>query len=158
MDTRPVFVREKGPWSDVPDARRRVMQANKCRDTGPEMAVRRLLHRQGYRFRLHRRDLPGRPDLVFPGRRAVIQVHGCFWHQHGAQDPACRDGRMPKTRPEYWVPKLARNVERDQQNEAKLRAMGWQVLVLWECEIERAENVLARAQAFLGPPGCAVRS
>jgi DNA mismatch endonuclease (patch repair protein) len=123
------------------------MQANKCRDTGPEMTVRRLLHRMGYRFRLHRRDLPGKPDLVFPSRKAVIQVHGCFWHQHAG----CKASSMPRTRPEYWIPKLARNVERDLQNEARLAELGWRTLVLWECAIA-GEDVIARmAEAFLGP-------
>jgi DNA mismatch endonuclease (patch repair protein) len=147
MDSTQPFVREKGPWANVPEARRRVMQANKCRDTGPEMTVRRLLHRLGYRFRLHRRDLPGKPDLVFPSRKAVIQVHGCFWHQHAG----CKDASMPRTRPEYWVPKLARNVERDQQNEARLAELGWRTLVLWECEIADADVIARMAEAFLGP-------
>jgi DNA mismatch endonuclease, patch repair protein len=147
MDRIQPFVRERGPWTNVPEARRRVMQANKCRDTRPEMTVRRLLHKQGYRFRLHRRDLPGKPDLVFSSRRAVIQVHGCFWHQH----VGCKDASMPRTRPEYWIPKLARNIERDQQNEQRLADLGWRTLVLWECEIVDAGVVARVAEAFLGP-------
>lgn len=154
MEPYPVFVREKGPWAGVPESRRRVMQANKCRDTAPEMTVRRLLHAMGYRFRLHRRDLPGCPDLVFPSRRCVIQVHGCFWHQH----PGCKAASIPKTRPEYWVPKLARNVERDRENEARLRELGWQSLVLWECEIADPAALVPRALAVLGPPGRGLRS
>lgn len=149
MESTQPFAREKGPWADVPDARRRVMQANKCRNTAPEMKVRRLLHRLGYRFRLHRRDLPGCPDLVFPSRRAVIQVHGCFWHQHAG----CKDASMPRTRPEYWVPKLARNIDRDRTNQQRLNDLGWQVLVLWECEIADTETVVRRASTLLGAPG-----
>lgn len=101
-------------------------------DTKPERVVRKLAHGLGYRFRLRRRDLPGSPDLVFPGRRAVIFVHGCFWHRHDA--PGCWRSRLPKTRPEFWVPKLNGNVARDAGVEAELRERGWRVLVVWECE------------------------
>lgn len=99
-------------------------------DTKPEMVVRRLAHRMGFRYRLHRRDLPGTPDLVFPGLRKVIFVHGCFWHQHD-----CRLGlKQPSANPGYWLPKLARNVERDYQARTKLAREGWDVLVIWECQ------------------------
>ena len=99
-------------------------------NTGPEIAVRRLVHGLGYRFRLHRRDLPGTPDLVLPRHRTVVFVHGCFWHQHD-----CRRGRQPGSNREYWRPKLARNVERDAKARSALREMGWRVLTIWECEI-----------------------
>lgn len=117
-------------------------------NTKPEMAVRRLVHRMGYRFRLHRKDLPGTPDLVFPGRRKVIFVHGCFWHQHAA----CRQGGTPRTRTEYWGPKLRRNVERDEQNQAALAALGWATEIVWECESRDEERLRGRLLAFLGPP------
>lgn len=122
----------------------------RIRSTGmkPEMLVRRLAHSMGYRFRLHRRDLPGKPDLVFPGRRSVIFVHGCFWHQH--PDPECRDARPPRSRTEYWGPKLQRNVERDAENVARLEAMGWRVLVLWECELKDRNVVADQLRSFLG--------
>lgn len=117
-------------------------------DTKPEMLVRRLAHALGYRFRLHRRDLPGKPDLVFPGRQSVIFVHGCFWHQH--PDPACRDARPPRSRTEYWGPKLQRTAERDAENTARLEAGGWRVLVLWECELKDHDVVEERIRQFLG--------
>jgi len=125
------------------------MQANKSWDTAPEMLVRRVLHNAGYRFRLHRKDLPGRPDLSFPARRAVIQVHGCFWHQHAG----CPKAHIPKSRKEYWVPKFARNIERDRDNERRLVELGWRVLVIWECELVDLDMVKRRAACFLGPPG-----
>lgn len=115
------------------------------RDTKPEMAVRRTAHRLGYRFRLHRRDLPGRPDLVFPSRKAVIFVHGCFWHQH----KGCGGGRMPKARRAYWQAKLGGNVARDQKTRRKLRLLGWRVLVIWECKTRDVEGVERRITAFL---------
>jgi DNA mismatch endonuclease (patch repair protein) len=107
------------------------MAAIRGRNTKPELEVRRLVHRMGYRFRLHRSDLPGSPDLVFPGRRAVILVHGCFWHQHD-----CKLGRkLPRARPEYWLPKLSRNKARDIIVLDQLEASGWMTLVIWECEL-----------------------
>jgi len=114
-------------------------------DTKPEMVVRRMVHAMGYRYRLHRRDLPGTPDLVFPGRRKIIEVQGCFWHQH----PGCRLAKLPATRPDYWLPKLARNQARDVANRAALEAAGWSVLYVWECEIDEIETLRARLQAFL---------
>ncbi len=113
------------------------------RDTKPEMIVRRLLHRMGYRYRLHRKDLPGRPDIVFGKRRKVIFVHGCFWHRH--DDPACRLARLPKSRLEFWEPKLAANAERDARHQQALRKAGWGILVVWECQLrhsEQLENIL----------------
>lgn len=99
-------------------------------DTQPEMIVRRALHRLGFRFRLHARNLPGRPDIVLPKYRTVIQVKGCFWHGH-----CCVDGHIPKSNVNYWAPKLLRNRERDRTNDRKLRRLGWSVRSLWECRI-----------------------
>lgn len=130
-----------------PTNRSRNMAAIRGKDTKPEMIVRRLLHSLGYRYRLHRKDIPGRPDIVFIGRRKVIQVHGCFWHQH----PGCKAAHVPLSRVEYWQPKLARNVARDTVNLEALSAAGWDVLVLWECEIKRGGDILDRLVRFLGP-------
>lgn len=118
-------------------------------DTGPEMAVRRAAHRLGYRFRLHCRSLPGRPDIVFPSRRAAIFVHGCFWHRH----EGCRKASTPKTRVEFWEAKFARNVERDAEVQQRLRVAGWRVLVIWECEIGRNGDLDRTLREFLGEPG-----
>jgi DNA mismatch endonuclease (patch repair protein) len=112
-------------------AERSAMMARiRSKDTKPEMIVRKALHRLGFRFRLHVRDLPGRPDIVLPKYRIIIQVKGCFWHGH-----TCRDGRLPKSNRKYWVPKLLRNKQRDISNERKLRRLGWSVRTLWECRI-----------------------
>lgn len=119
----------------------------RSRDTKPELVVRRLAHALGYRFRLHRRDLPGRPDIVFPGRRKVILVHGCFWHRH--PDPDCKLARMPKSRPEFWGPKLAGNRARDERDIALLRDLGWDVLEVWECEIKSRDDLARRITLFL---------
>ena len=116
--------------SETPEQRSRTMRAVRSRDTGPEMIVRRFLHAAGLRYRLHDRRLPGVPDLVFPSRRIALFVHGCFWHRH----PGCAAARLPKSRLEFWEPKLAGNVERDKRNRAALEAAGWKVLVIWECE------------------------
>lgn len=104
----------------------------RARDTAPEMTVRRLAHALGYRFRLHRRDLPGKPDLVFPRWRLAMFVHGCFWHSH--QDARCADARKPKSNRDYWLPKLEGNRARDARNAAALERLGWRVAVVWECE------------------------
>ncbi len=122
------------------------MRQIRSKDTKPELAVRRLVHRLGYRFRLHRRDLPGSPDLVFPGRRKVIFVHGCFWHQH--PNPGCRDARAPRSNGDYWKPKLARTAVRDAEAEQELRTLGWDVLTIWECELNR-DDLSDRLRAFL---------
>jgi DNA mismatch endonuclease (patch repair protein) len=128
------------------EQRSRNMAAIRGRDTKPEMIVRRLVHRHGYRFRLHRRDLPGRPDLVLPRHRAVIFVHGCFWHQHD-----CRYGRVvPATRAEFWQAKRHENVERDKRNERALKAAGWRVLIVWECWTRDAVATGAALKAFFG--------
>lgn len=118
------------------------------KDTRPEMVVRRLIHRLGYRYRLHRRDLPGNPDLVFPRLGKVIFVHGCFWHRHPSAD--CKLARMPKSRLDFWQAKLEGNRSRDQRNHESLERAGWKVLVVWECELkdkEQLENIVTR---FLG--------
>ncbi len=117
-------------------------------DTKPELVVRRLAHRMGYRFRLHRNQLPGRPDLVFPSRRKVIFVHGCFWHRH--PDQACRLARLPKSRLDFWGPKLETNRKRDEVNLAHLAELGWSALVIWECQLRDAEALEARIGEFLG--------
>jgi DNA mismatch endonuclease (patch repair protein) len=107
-----------------------MMSRIRSKDTKPEILVRKALHRLGFRFRLHVRVLPGRPDIVLPKYRVIIQVKGCFWHGH-----TCRDGRLPKSNRGYWVPKLLRNKQRDISNDRKLRCMGWSVRNLWECRI-----------------------
>ena len=128
------------------EKRSEVMSRIRSVDTTPERAVRSMLHKSGYRFRLHRRDLPGKPDVVLPKFRAVVFIHGCFWHQHAD----CNEGRIPNTRPEYWVEKLQRTVQRDQEHQKKLQEAGWGVLVLWECEIEkRPDEVRVKIERFL---------
>lgn len=114
----------------TPEQRRLNMRRIRAKDTKPELLVRRGLHAHGFRFRLHRKDLPGCPDLVFPSRRAVIFVHGCFWHGHGC--PLCK---MPATRPEFWQMKIDRNRARDQKAIVALKSAGWRVLVVWECAL-----------------------
>lgn len=140
-------------FEGVSAGRRRNMQAIRGTDTKPEMAVRRLLHGKGYRYRLHRRDLPGKPDLVFPARRKIIEVRGCFWHRHSG----CRSASTPATRSDYWQTKFATNVARDERNLAALRAAGWSVLVVWECEVANP-SLARRLTGFLGPPGQQTRS
>ncbi|MFV0294924.1 MAG: very short patch repair endonuclease [Hyphomicrobiaceae bacterium] len=127
-----------------PAQRRRIMQSVKTKDTGPEMIVRRMLHNHGYRYRLHRKDLPGRPDIVFKGRRKVIFVHGCFWHGHG-----CSKGKLPKSKLNYWQPKIEQNKTRDDRNIAELEAAGWKVLVIWQCEIANSEALWPWIQGFV---------
>lgn len=138
------------PKADIDPARSAQMALVRGKDTKPEMVVRRLVHALGYRFRLHRKDLPGKPDIVLPRLRKAIEVRGCFWHQH--PDPACSRARIPKTRQDFWVPKLLRNAARDSANEASLMNLGWDLLVVWECETvpSRREELAARLTAFLG--------
>lgn len=113
-------------------------------DTSPEMQVRRLVHGLGYRYRLHARDLPGVPDLVFRSRKKIIFVHGCFWHQHG-----CQKYKQPKTRKSFWELKLARNKERDSEVCAVLRKQGWKVLIIWECQMSPVSRLTSRIRRFL---------
>ena len=129
------------------ERRSRLMQKVGTKNTGPEIAVRSMLHRLGYRFRLHRKDLPGTPDIVFPSRKVAVFVHGCFWHMHG-----CNKGQLPKSKLDYWAPKLRANTERDDRNIKALRAIGWTVIVIWQCELSQPEMVLTRLEAALGPP------
>ena len=120
----------------------------RSKDTGPEMRIRRGLHRIGYRYKLHDKKLPGKPDIVLPRYRTVIQVRGCFWHGHD-----CINGHIPKTRKIYWEPKLKRNIERDIENDRKLEALGWKVIVVWECHCmthKGLENELEKITAILG--------
>lgn len=112
------------------------------------MLVRRLVHSMGYRYRLHAKDLPGKPDLVFRSRRKVIFVHGCFWHRHA--DPACKLARLPKSRLDFWKPKLDRNRERDERTLDALEHQGWESLVVWECESRHIEQLENKINAFLG--------
>lgn len=121
------------------------MRRIRSKDSSPEMTVRRLLHKLGYRYRLHRHDLPGRPDIIFPGRRKIIFVHGCFWHVH----TGCKRSHAPKSNKAYWVPKLRRNRLRDKRNHSSLKALGWKSLVLWECQIGDAQRLNIRVRTFL---------
>ena len=130
-----------------PEQRRRIMQSVKTKHTGPELAVRKALFAEGYRFRLHSRDLPGSPDIVFPRRRKIILVHGCFWHGH-----ACSKGRGSKSRLEYWAPKIEANRARDARNEEALRALGWETATVWQCELKDMETLIDRLGIFLGKP------
>lgn len=127
--------------------RSKIMSAVQTKDTGPEVVIRRMLHRLGYRYRLHDRRLPGSPDLSFPGRRKVVFVHGCFWHGH-----TCRWGRLPKSRPEYWAPKIAGNRARDGRNLKALRKQGWRSLTVWQCELKSPALLLKKLCVFLDRP------
>jgi DNA mismatch endonuclease, patch repair protein len=128
-----------------PETRSRIMRAVKGENTAPELIVRRLTFAMGYRYRLHRKDLPGKPDLVFPRRRRAIFVHGCFWHGHNC----ARGARMPKTHVEYWQQKIARNRVRDGANVAALESHDWRVATIWECELKDLERVKTRLKRFL---------
>ena len=121
------------------------MSRIKGKDTNPELVVRSTLHKMGYRFRLHRKDLPGKPDIVLPKYKTVIFVHGCFWHQH----KGCKFSYKPKTRKKFWEEKLNRNVERDGEAIAKLATLGWTVLVVWECETKDLETLERMLRGFL---------
>jgi len=127
------------------EQRSRNMAAIRGKDTKPEMIVRRIAHQLGFRFRLHRRDLPGAPDLVFPRLRRIINVHGCYWHMHD-----CRWGCVtPKTNAEFWQTKRTGNVDRDKRNLAALRRDGWKVLTVWECEVKDADRIAVKITKFL---------
>lgn len=115
-------------------------------DTKPEMVVRHLVHRMGYRYRLHGRDLPGCPDLVFPRFRKALFVHGCFWHRH--PDPTCRLARLPKSRLDFWLPKLEGNRHRDEENQSALLSLGWSFMVVWECQIKDGKSLEDRIRLF----------
>jgi DNA mismatch endonuclease (patch repair protein) len=126
--------------------RSQMMAAVRSKNTQPEMLVRRLVHSMGYRYRLHAARLPGKPDLAFAGRRKVIFVHGCFWHQHGG----CKGSHLPKSNKKYWLPKLKRNQVRDEEHLKALRANGWRSLVLWECELRKGAALRRKISRFLG--------
>lgn len=128
-----------------PARRSEIMGRVRSRDTKPEMVVRRLVYAMGYRYRLHARDLPGRPDLVFRPLRKAIFVHGCFWHRH----PNCALARLPKSRADFWLPKLEANRQRDLRNECALKGVGWKVLIVWECEIGDVAELKNRIKEFL---------
>ena len=128
-----------------PEYRSEIMGRVRAKDTTPEMVVRRMLHAAGYRYRLHARDLPGKPDIVFPARRKVVFINGCFWHRH--RD--CALARLPKSRIEFWTEKLERNRERDERNTEALQALGWEVLTVWECEVRDPAALMPRVVAFL---------
>ena len=130
---------------ETPEERSRIMRAVKGADTAPEMTVRRLIHGMGFRFRLHRKDLPGKPDIVLPRLHRVIFVNGCFWHGHDC----ARGARVPKANAEYWSAKIARNSERDAANIAALEAKGWRAEVIWECQLKELGKVKTRLRRFL---------
>ena len=121
------------------------MSRIKGKDTAPEKIVRSILHRLGYRFRLHKTKLPGRPDVVLPKHQAIVFVHGCFWHRH----KKCKDATMPKSRTEWWQVKLEGNAARDKRNQIALRRAGWRVLTVWECETENPEKLTRRLERLL---------
>lgn len=152
-DPDPARKAQRLAFEDVPEARRRTMRAIRGKDTKPEMLLRRLLHRAGYRYRLHYKALPGRPDLAFLSRRKAIEVRGCWWHRH----TGCRHCTTPRTRTDYWLPKFARNLERDAANERALLELGWELLVIWECELSDGPASLKKAQSFLGEPSSRAR-
>lgn len=128
-----------------PKQRSSLMARIRATNTGPELTVRRIVFAMGFRYRLHRRDLPGRPDIVFPSRKKVVFVHGCFWHGHRG----CSRTSIPKTRTEYWGPKIARNKNRDKQHLRELARAGWHALVLWECELANTSAVERKLLGFL---------
>ncbi len=131
-----------------PHERSLQMARVKSRDTGPELCVRRVVSSLGFRYRLSMKGVPGRPDLVFKGRRKAIFVHGCFWHRHAG----CALARLPKTRHEFWVPKLEANRSRDERNMERLHRDGWRVLVIWECELGNISSVTEKVAQFLKEP------
>jgi DNA mismatch endonuclease (patch repair protein) len=132
-----------------PEKRSAVMRRVKGRDTTPELTVRRALTRLGARYRLHRKDLPGKPDIVMPGRRLALFVHGCFWHGHDC----ARGARVPKANRDYWLGKVARNRARDERSREALMALGWRVETIWECDLKDADALGLRLQALLAAEG-----
>ncbi len=131
-----IFSQAKRSW---------IMSRVRGKDTSTEIKVRSLAHRLGYRFRLHRKDLPGKPDLVFPSRKKVIFVHGCFWHGH----ECARGARIPKTNSDYWIKKITNNMERDRSNIVLLESLGWEILAIWECEVKDNEQLERTLNCFL---------
>jgi len=127
-----------------PEMRSWIMRQVKSKDTAPERLVRRVVHSMGHRFRLHRRDLPGNPDIVFPSRRKVIFVNGCFWHGH-----SCPRAKLPQSRREYWEAKILKTIARDGQHTKCLRSLGWSALVIWECQLKDIDALRRRIVRFL---------
>ena len=125
----------------LPENRSALMARISSKNTKPEMKVRKFLHAKGYRYRLHVKELPGTPDIVLPKYRTVIQVRGCFWHQH-----SCPEGRIPKTRRDFWAVKLSKNVQRDQKNDLAIQSMGWSLIIIWECELKSASKLNDRME------------
>lgn len=133
-------------WSK--EKRSDVMSKIRSKDTKPEMMLRSILHRLGFRFRVHKKGLPGKPDIVLPKYGAAIFVHGCFWHLHAD----CREGRIPSSNKAYWKEKLEKNVARDQKHQKDLRELGWRVMIVWECEIEKStEETVSKVLNFIHP-------
>jgi len=132
------------------ETRSRIMRSVHQKDTGPELVVRRLLHALGYRYRLHLSMLPGRPDIVFPGRKKVVFVHGCFWHSH----EGCRRATKPSSNKVFWHNRLEGNKRRDAVNIERLEALGWEALVVWECQVKDIQELKRRVTDFLGPQRC----
>lgn len=128
-----------------PEQRSKNMSRILSKDTRPELIVRSIVYKLGFRYRLHVKEVPGKPDLVFKKRKKAIFVHGCFWHQH----PGCREGRVPGSRTDYWQPKLRRNQERDIAAQTSLKCQGWQFLIIWECELKNLSTVVKRIKQFL---------
>lgn len=130
----------------APEKRHEIMQNVKTKNTAPEIKLRSLLHKNGFRFRVNRKDLPGKPDIVLPKYRAVIFVHGCFWHGHD-----CPRGQRPQTNADFWNQKIDRNVIRDKSDVSLLESLGWRVLIVWECEIKKKNEavLLSRVKEFL---------
>lgn len=133
---------------EVDPARSAQMALIRSKDTKPELRVRKALHAAGLRFRLHDRHLPGTPDLSFPSRRIAVFIHGCFWHQHDG----CKAARVPKSRQDFWVPKLKGNVERDERKKLLLESLGWTVETIWECQTRKAVDIKALADRILSAP------
>lgn len=127
------------------EKRHEIMSKVRSKDTAPELLVRRLVFGMGYRYRLHVADLPGRPDIVLPGRKKIIDVRGCFWHGHRR----CKYGNLPKSHKAFWTAKIVRNRERDKANARRLRIMGWQVLVVWQCELKNPEKARTKLYEFI---------
>ena len=135
-----VVTEEKRSW---------IMSRIKGKNTQPEILVRKFLHKTGYRFRIHRKDLPGKPDIVLPKYKVVIFVHGCFWHRH----ENCKYSSIPKTHTEFWEEKFRRNIERDQKNISNLESLGWRVIVVWECEVKDLSYRETLLDKLSGPTG-----
>ncbi|MFC1677999.1 very short patch repair endonuclease, partial [Planctomycetota bacterium] len=128
--------KEKRSWN---------MSRIRSKDTKPEIIVRSMLHKMGYRFRLHRKDLPGKPDITLPKYKTVIFVHGCFWHGH----KGCKRSNVPKTNQDYWILKIQKNIQRDKYQRKQLKRLGWHVLILWECQIEKTRIIEKKIKNLL---------